>query len=242
MTFVHDVRARPVCLTPTLELGGFTPLSTTDWPGKLAAVVFVQGCPWRCTYCHNPGLQVRGAGSGPAWADVMQTLQRRVGLLDGVVFSGGEPTLDPALSQAVQQVRALGLQVGLHTAGIYPERLAALLPDLDWVGFDLKTDPGRYDGLTGRRQGGPAVRKALRILLASGVPCEIRTTYHPAMVPAPALQSMGRLLKDQGATSWVLQRWRAHEGAASDLAAAWHWPAPELLQALRADMPALSLR
>ena len=231
-----------MCPAPVLELGGFTPLSTSDWPGKLAAVAFVQGCPWRCTYCHNPTLQERGAGSGPVWADVMQTLQRRVGLLDGVVFSGGEPTLDPALPQAVRQVHALGLQVGLHTAGIYPERLAALLPDVDWVGFDLKTDLGRYDGLTGRREGGPAVRKALRYLLASGVPYEIRTTYHPAMVPAPALQSMGRLLKEQGAVSWVLQRWRPHEGAEPALAEAWHWPEPELLQALRADMPALALR
>jgi pyruvate formate lyase activating enzyme len=225
-----------------LELGGFTPLSTTDWPGKLAAVVFVQGCPWRCTYCHNPALQQRGAGSGPAWAEVMQTLRRRVGLLDGVVFSGGEPTLDPALPEAIAQVRALGLQVGLHTAGIYPDRLAALLPELDWVGFDLKTDFVHYDALVGRRQSGNAVRKALRILLASGVPHEVRTTYHPAQVPEAALRSMGQHLKAQGARHWVLQQWRPHEGAEPGLADAWRWPEGEVMQALRDELPALAQR
>ena len=85
-----------------LELGGFTPLSTVDWPGRLAAVAFVQGCPWRCNYCHNPELQQRGRPNGPRWSSVLETLSRRVGLLDGVVFSGGEPTTDPQLAQAVE--------------------------------------------------------------------------------------------------------------------------------------------
>ena len=76
-----------------LTIGGFTPLSTTDWPGKLAAVVFVQGCPWRCHYCHNVSLQDRASSQPSAWAQALRTLQRRQGLLDGVVFSGGEPLL-----------------------------------------------------------------------------------------------------------------------------------------------------
>ena len=86
----------------TLRVGGLTPLSTSDWPGMLAAVVFCQGCPWRCGYCHNPGLiPARGDNEIP-WEDVLAFLRRRQGLLDGVVFSGGEPTAQAGLLDAMR--------------------------------------------------------------------------------------------------------------------------------------------
>ena len=122
----------------SLRVGGLTRFTSIDYPGKLSAVVFVQGCPWRCGYCHNPQLQSRDEAAGPSWSEVMAWLPRRVGLIDAVVFSGGEPTLDPALGAAMDEVRALGLAVGLHSAGIYPRRLRELLPRLDWIGLDVK--------------------------------------------------------------------------------------------------------
>ena len=219
-----------------LEVGGFTPLSTTDWPGRLAAVVFVQGCPWRCVYCHNPSLQLRGQARGPGWADVIETLDRRIGLLDGVVFSGGEPTLDPRLPAAIDEVRAMGFQVGLHTAGIYPERLAALLPQLDWVALDLKTDFGAYDALTCRRGSASAPRRALELLLASGVAHELRTTYDPRLISDQALATLARLLRAAGARQWVLQRCRQPAGEVAPP------PSPKLLQRLQDEGPRLLLR
>lgn len=225
-----------------LELGGFTPLSSVDWPGKLAAVVFVQGCPWRCSYCHNAELQPRRRTGGPDWASVLAMLQRRVGLLDGVVFSGGEPTLDPRVNSAVDQVRALGHRAALHTAGIYPDRLAELLPKLDWVGFDLKTGFGDYDTLTARHGSAAAVRRSLDRLLASGIEREIRTTYHPRLISDAALRDVARVLKNVGVRHWVLQRWRAHDDEAARLASSWRWPADEFLHELRDDVPALTLR
>ncbi len=230
-----------------LTLGGFTPLSTTDWPGKLAAVVFLQGCPWRCGYCHNAGLQPRCASArAPQWPEVLATLKRRVGLLDGVVFSGGEPTLQRGLGEALDTVRAAGLQTGLHTAGIYPSRLAALLPALDWVGFDLKTDlddTAAYDALAGASHSAAAVRRSLDTLLASGIDFEIRTTYHPALIPDDALLAMARTLRGLGVTQWVLQRWQANEDPAQQaLAPAWHWPPAPLLQALRENVQCVALR
>ncbi|CAD5373104.1 Ribonucleotide reductase of class III (anaerobic), activating protein [Rubrivivax sp. A210] len=222
--------------SPTLEVGGFTPLSTTDWPGRLAAVVFVQGCPWACGYCHNPELRPRCASRGPSWPEVLETLTRRVGLLDGVVFSGGEPTLDPGLGAAIEQTRTLGFQIGLHTAGIYPERLARLLPQIDWVGLDLKTEFGDYDEVTGRRGSATAARRALELLLASGIAHELRTTYDPALVSDEALRSLARLIKSAGARDWVIQRCRSAEGVDKPL------PKEALLQALRRELPELSLR
>ncbi|MDE2276614.1 MAG: anaerobic ribonucleoside-triphosphate reductase activating protein [Burkholderiales bacterium] len=225
-----------------IELGGYTPLSTVDWPGRLAAVAFVQGCPWRCAYCHNAVLQQRGPGAGPSWTQVLRVLERRAGLLDGVVFSGGEPTLAPRLDAAVAQVRSLGLGAALHTAGIYPQRLQALLPSLAWVGFDLKTGFADYDALTLRRSSGLRARRALELVLASGVAHEIRTTYHPAWVSDQALVETARSLKALGAGAWVLQRWwpRAIDDAA--LVSGWRWPDASLLQALRIAGPPLTLR
>ena len=114
-----------------LRVGGLTRCSASDYPGKLAAVVYCQGCAWRCGYCHNPELQpARGAHEIP-WAEVVSFLDRRRGLLDAVVFSGGEPTLQLSLRQAMGKVKGMGYLIGLHTAGIVPRRLAEVLPLVD---------------------------------------------------------------------------------------------------------------
>ena len=84
----------------TLRIGGFTPFTTTDYPGQLAAVVFCQGCPWRCAYCHNPHLLPVEGPESHAWPDLLRFLASRRGLLDAVVFSGGEPTLQGGLADA----------------------------------------------------------------------------------------------------------------------------------------------
>jgi len=119
-------------------VAGLVKMSTTDWPGKLAAVVFLQGCPWRCVYCHNEAILDPKAPGIMPWSDVMKFLQKRRGLLDGVVFSGGEPLIDAALPDAIREVRALGFAIGLHTGGAWPKRLAALLgstPQIEPVGI-----------------------------------------------------------------------------------------------------------
>lgn len=224
-----------------LAIGGFQPLSTTDWPDRLAAVVFVQGCPWRCVYCHNPALQRRDGAAGPHWDEVVATLARRRGLLDGVVFSGGEPTLDPALPEAVATARGLGFAVGLHSAGIYPQKLAALLPQLDWVGLDLKTDLAGHDALTGRPCSGAPVHEALAAVVASGVDHEIRTTYHPALQSDETLAKMAVTLKTAGAKRWVLQQWHPRDGTPG-FEQPWHWPEPAVLAWLRELGPELALR
>ncbi|PKR89335.1 anaerobic ribonucleoside-triphosphate reductase activating protein [Pleomorphomonas diazotrophica] len=167
-----------------IAVGGFSPLSTCDWPGELVATVFCQGCPFACRYCHNADLIPPGPGTGPSWPEILSILERRRGLLDGVVFSGGEPTLQKALPEAVATVRALGFRVGLHTAGPYPERLARLLPDLDWVGFDVKAPFADYQRITGVPKSGLRARESLVELVGSGVAFEVRTTVHPSLLDA----------------------------------------------------------
>ena len=192
-----------------LKVGGYTPFSTTDYPGQLAAVVFVQGCPWRCGYCHNPHLQERTRDSPLSWSALLAGLERRVGLLDAVVFCGGEATMDPALGGAIRQVRALGFKVGLETACIYPDRLKELLPALDWVGFDVKAPFDRYADITGVAGSGAPARESVEAIIASGVDYECRTTVHPAQLPPSVLIELARTLADMGVANYVMQEFRA---------------------------------
>ena len=158
-----------------LRIGGLTRLSGSDYPGRLAAVVFCQGCAWRCTYCHNPHLLAsRGAAEIP-WATVVEFLKRRRHLLDAVVFSGGEPTLQRGLGEAMREVKALGFLVGLHTAGIAPRRLKEVLPLVDWVAMDLKSDGDRHSAVTGVPGSGERARRSRELILASGVASRFHT-------------------------------------------------------------------
>jgi pyruvate formate lyase activating enzyme len=158
-----------------LRVGGLTRCSAADYPGKLAAVVYCQGCAWRCGYCHNPELQgARGAREIP-WGDVLAFLEKRRGLLDAVVFSGGEPTQQPGLAAAMREVKEMGFLVGLHTAGVVPRRLAEVLPLADWVAMDAKAPYEAHERVTRVAGSARRARESLRLLRASGVAAEIHT-------------------------------------------------------------------
>ena len=197
--------ARPEPILADLKVGGFTPLTSIDFPGRLAAVVFCQGCPWRCDYCHNPHLIPVGSPSARAWEDVLVFLALRRGLLDGVVFSGGEPTLQAALPAAMRDVRQLGFEVALHTAGMYPDRLEAALPWVDWVGFDIRAPAHRYDHVTGTPGSATRVMDSLERLVASGVAYECRTTWDPALFDEAELMALLHTLAEKGVRRWSLQ-------------------------------------
>ena len=192
-----------------LHVGGLTPLSTTDWPGMLAAVVFCQGCPWRCGYCHNPDLIPPRSEHEIPWEEVMAFLRRRQGLLDGVVFSGGEPTLQAGLADAMRDVRALGFKIGLHTGGMYAKRLAEVLPLVDWVGMDVKAPFADYLLTTGVAGSGERALEGLQHVIASGVDHEIRTTVHPGLLPDSDLVQVGRDLAARGVKRYAIQAFRS---------------------------------
>lgn len=191
-----------------LKVGGFVPLSTADWPGRLAAVVFCQRCPWRCGYCHNPHLQPARGEAMLDWHSIAARLARRRGLIDAVVFSGGEPTAQATLRRAMLEVRGMGFGVGLHTAGMYPRRLRRLLPLADWVGFDVKTLFSEYKAVAGVA-GGARALESVHAVLESGVDCEFRTTVHPDLIDARTLRTLAATLARLGVKRYVLQEFRA---------------------------------
>lgn len=188
-----------------LRVGGLTPLTTIDYPGELAAVVYCQGCPWRCGYCHNAHLLPSDGPEEWSWGAVLAFLEDRRGLLDAVVFSGGEPTAQRRIASAIADVREMGFKVGLHTAGPYPEHLARLVPLLDWVGLDIKALPEDYAQVTGVLGAGARAWRSLRLLIDAGVELEVRTTPYPGLDRRDYLDRLMRDLASEGVTRYVLQ-------------------------------------
>jgi len=189
-----------------LPVAGIAPLTTVDFPGRLACVVFTHGCPWRCPYCHNAGLRpIKSAGNVP-WAEVLAFLEARRGFLDGVVFSGGEPTRNAGLPEAIRVARRMGYAIGLHTAGIYPKRLAGVLPLVDWVGLDIKAPlDRRYQVITGSAGSAMRVMISLNLVMKSGVDFQLRTTVSPEFTSAADLDDLRRHLRMAGAPEPVIQ-------------------------------------
>jgi len=190
---------------PHLKIGGITPLTTIDYPGELSAVIFLQGCPWRCGYCQNTDLLPRDNNHNIHWHEVANLLEKRQGLLDAVVFSGGEPTLHTGLEEAIQQVKSMGYKIGLHTAGIYPERLQKLLPLLDWVGMDIKSNQAGYHQITGVKGSGQRAWESAQLLMESGVAHEYRVTVHSDMLDDLQLNMLLEELTTLGAKHVVIQ-------------------------------------
>ncbi len=215
-THDKDADAMPA---DALRLAAVTPFTTIDFPGKLSAVAFVQGCPWRCLYCHNAWMQPRAFDSSlehESWASLEALLLRRKGLLDGVVFSGGEPCCDPALPAAVRAVKSMGFLAALHTGGAYPARLRALLPHLDWIGLDVKappTDAALYDRVVGKPRAASLFLESFALIQASGVPFECRTTAHPEYLPEEKLLELADWLKANRVETFALQIYRKPPGA-----------------------------
>ena len=193
-----------------LQIAGLTPMSSVDWPGKFVATVFAQGCPWACPYCHNQAIIDPKIPGVVSWESVEELLGRRRGLLDGVVFSGGEATRQLAVLPAMQRVRELGFEVGLHTAGPYPARLREILRTglVDWVGIDIKAMSGpNYEAVAGRPNAGPKAWESLGEVLDSGVSYEVRLTVYPDG-PRDGYE-VASCVKDLGATHFALQQARA---------------------------------
>lgn len=196
-----------------IKIGGVETFSTVDFPDKIAAVIFMQGCPWRCPFCHNAFLQDAMAADNFIWEKFVDFLQSRRGILDGVVFSGGEPLMQNNLAAAITEVRDLGYQIGLHTSGYRPKHLAEILPLVDWVGFDIKAplNEEQYKTAIGGSAHLLKVEESLALLLQSGVDFECRTTCDPRILTIADIYRIGEELQKRGVTKYFLQKYRPVE-------------------------------
>ncbi len=204
----------------TLLVGGIVPFTTLDYPEHLSAVVFCHGCCWHCPYCHNQEIIDinKPVKYAPSWESVINFLSQRQGLLDAVVFSGGEPLLQPAIKSAIKQVKDMGFKVALHTNGHNPQMLAEVLPDISWIGLDIKTvfseyykavskDPSFWDKIKSQNFG-KAVEKSLDTILKAGTDFECRTTLDPRVVSKDELKRIAKALSEKGVKTYAIQEYR----------------------------------
>lgn len=190
-----------------MQICGLQKLSLLDFPGKLAATVFMGGCNLRCPFCHNASLVTHAADAEriPV-SEVLDFLKNRVGKLDGVCVSGGEPLLQDGIEDFIREIRALGFLVKLDTNGCFPEKLAALLNAalLDYVAMDIKSSPEKYAATVGVPDFDVApVLKSAALLKVSGVAYEFRTTLVRGLHKPADMAGIGAIIK--GVPTYYLQ-------------------------------------
>ena len=181
-----------------MKIVGIQKLTLLDYPGKVACTVFLNGCNFRCPYCHNAEL----LGDGDevmTVAGLLAFLRKRQGILEGVCITGGEPTLHPELPALLRAVRELGYAVKLDTNGYRPEILEAVLSQglVDYVAMDLKNGPEDYAETVGLAQVELAkIRQSIRLLMDSPVDFELRTTVANPLHSGETITSMANWLRE----------------------------------------------
>jgi pyruvate formate lyase activating enzyme len=182
--------------------------SFVDFPGRLAAVAFTQGCDLRCRYCHNPELCERKSTSPRVMDDLLRLLSRRRGLLSGVVVCGGEPTLWDELASLLRRLRSMDLAIKLDTNGLHPESTKCLVEQglVDYLAVDIKTAPGeRSQWLCGHARQGEIAMRTLAEASRLGVACEARTVLVRGVHDVEAVSWIAERLAETGIKLWRLR-------------------------------------
>ena len=190
-----------------MRIGGIQKLTVQDYPGKVACIVFTEGCNFRCPFCHNGDLVLPGRlPDGLEYADLLAFLTKRAGLLDGLVISGGEPLMQPDAERLARDAKALGYAVKLDTNGSFPDRLLYFIEEglVDYVAMDVKNAPSRYAETVGL----PSfdlrpINRSVSLLLENRVPYEFRTTVVKEFHDLKDLLELARWI--QGAEKYFLQ-------------------------------------
>ena len=189
-----------------MNIQGLQKMTLLDFPGRVACTVFLSGCDFRCPFCHNGELLDGTAETLMTDRELLAFLEKRKGLLDGVAFTGGEPTLRPDLPALMAEIRAMGFAVKLDTNGNHPDALRRILGEglVDYVAMDVKNSPERY----GETIGIPGfdvsnIEKSLTLLKMSGVDYELRTTVVKEFHDEDSFRAIGPWIA--GAKRYFLQ-------------------------------------
>ncbi len=186
--------------------GGVQKNSFIDYPGKISCVLFCQGCNFRCPYCHNPGLIHREKSTETDEKEVYEFLVSHRDFLDGVVISGGEPTLHNDLADLCTKVKEMGYPVKLDTNGSRPKVLVSLIEKglVDYLAMDIKTDPSLYSSRIGENCGQESILSSIRVIMESGLPHEFRTTCVRPFVSEEIVTVISHLIR--GANLYAIQQ------------------------------------
>ncbi len=189
-----------------MRIGGFQKLTLVDFPGKVAATVFTQGCNFRCGYCHNPELVLPQFFQAPLPAEeIFNYLNDRRGKIEGVVITGGEPTIQKGLEFFIARIKKMGFAVKLDTNGSLPEILSSLikLKLLDYIAMDVKSSLGTYSQITGVASDTTKILESIDLIIKSGIPYQFRTTLVKEFCSEKDLRDIRLLIRQ--ADHYVLQ-------------------------------------
>lgn len=192
-----------------MKICGLQKTTLLDFPGHVAATVFTGGCNFRCPFCHNSDLLTGDAPAAFTEDEIIRFLRRRVGILEGVAITGGEPTLQPGLRDFILRVREFGFRIKLDTNGYRPDVLKALVEEglIDYVAMDIKTCKERYSEVAGIPSVNIAlIEESVDFLKSGSVPYEFRTTVVKELHSAEDFQKIGPWLS--GATEYFLQDYK----------------------------------
>jgi pyruvate formate lyase activating enzyme len=192
-----------------MKIASIKKTSLLDYPGKVSAIIGTQGCNMRCPWCHNAYLipyEFAKNATKIDQTDFFSFLEQRKGLLDGVVLTGGEPTLQRDLPEFCERVKAMGFSVKLDTNGTTPKMLDRLIQNdlVDYLAMDMKTDLDQYPKLLREPIDKDAIVESVNLVLSSKKPYEFRTTCVAPFICQQNIAEIGRLL--QGAARHFLQK------------------------------------
>jgi len=192
-----------------MRIGALQKTSLIEFPGLLSCIVFIQGCNFRCPYCHNPEL-VLPEKYLPLLdlSEVMDFLRKRRVYLDGVVITGGEPFTDNGLLPFVRELKGMGYAVKIETNGSFPEVIKKMLLEgiLDYIAMDIKGPPEKYDTITGVKVDMKKIEESIYLIKGASIGYEFRTTVVKEILSLNDFEGVGKLI--DGAKLFYLQRFR----------------------------------
>ena len=181
-----------------MKIGGLQKISLIDYPGWISAIVFTQGCNFRCPYCHNPEL-VDPAQYGPILSEeeVISFLEKRRGKLAAVTVTGGEPTLQPDLDRFLQEIKGMGYLTKIDTNGSNPDVLERLIRGrlVDYLAMDVKGPLQKYERIANVKVQTAKIQRSIELITASGIEHEFRTTVVRSQLDNEDLIATSELLK-----------------------------------------------
>ena len=192
-----------------MVIGGIQKNSLIDYPGKISCVIFTAGCNFRCPYCHNPSLVDLREGIPKVEIEeeeIFRFLDSRHAFLEGVVVSGGEPTLQPDIAPFCERIKQIGYSVKLDTNGSRPEVIKHLIQNdlVDYIAMDIKTLPGLYDTFFKTRCGPREILSSIHLIMGCGKDYEFRTTCVKPIISDRDIEGIARLIK--GSHLYALQK------------------------------------
>ena len=190
-----------------IKIGGYQKLTLLDYPGKLAATVFLGGCNFRCPFCHNSEL-FEPEDNYPE-EEVLNMIRKRATRIEGVAITGGEPTLQAGLADFMRAVKEMGLSVKLDSNGYRPEVLRSLYSEglIDYLAMDIKSSPEHYAEVAGLPSIDMSrIYESVDLIRSSGVPYEFRTTVVPELHEESDFEAIGRWLA--GPSPYFLQGYK----------------------------------